>query len=146
MYPQLEIDLKKLRYNAQEVVNRCRRCGIDVCGVTKCYWSDPKIAQTYLDAGAKQLGTSRLSQIRKMREAGLKTEYLLLRVPQMCELGEVAELADYSLESDLDVMKALNHECEKRDVVHNGPGRPSRRFLGQGRDGGRLRVRGPFPA
>ena len=119
MYPQLEIDLKKLRYNAREVVNRCRRCGIDVCGVTKCYWSDPKIAQTYLDAGAKHLGTSRLSQIRKMREAGLQTEYLLLRVPQMCELGEVAELADYSLQSDLDVMKALNHECEKRDVVHN---------------------------
>lgn len=118
MYPKLQIDLKKLRYNAREVVSRCERCGIDVCGVVKCYWADPVVAQTYLDAGARQLGTSRLSQIRKMREAGLKTEYVLLRIPQMCELAEVAELADYSLESDLDVMKALNRECEKQDKVH----------------------------
>ena len=119
MYPQLEIDLAKLRYNAKQVVDRCRRCGIDVCGVVKAYWSDPIAAKTYLDAGAKQLGTSRLSQIRKLKEAGLETEYLLLRVPQMCELDEVAELADYSLESDLEVMKALNRACEKLDKVHN---------------------------
>ena len=119
MYPQLEIDLAKLRYNAKQVVDRCRRCGIDVCGVVKAYWSDPIAAKTYLDAGAKQLGTSRLSQIRKLKEAGLETEYSLLRVPQMCELDEVAELADYSLESDLEVMKALNRACEKLDKVHN---------------------------
>jgi predicted amino acid racemase len=118
MYPQLEIDLNKLRQNAREVIRRCERYGIAVCGVVKGYWSDPVLAKTYLDAGAKQLGTSRLSQIRRMREAGLETEYLLLRVPQMCELDDVAALADMSLQSDRSTLQALNHACEKQDKVH----------------------------
>ena len=118
MYPRLVIDLNKLRHNTKEVVGRCSRCGIDVCGVVKCYWADPVIARTYLECGAKQLGTSRLSQIRRMKEAGIETDFFLLRVPQMCELADVAELADYSLQSDLEVMKALNRECEKLDKVH----------------------------
>ena len=118
MYPRLQIDLNKLRSNAREVVRRCERCGIEVCGVVKGCWSDPRVAQVFLDAGAKQLGTSRLSQIRSMRAAGLQTEYLLLRVPQMCELSEVAALADISLQSDLDVMKALNRVCETQNVIH----------------------------
>lgn len=120
MYPQLEINLAKLRRNAKEVVSRCTAQGITVAAVVKGYWADPRMVRAYLDAGAKQVATSRVSQIRKMKEAGIDdVPFLLLRVPQMCELEEVAKYADYSLHSDLSVLQEYNRVCEELDVVRN---------------------------
>ena len=120
MYPQLEINLGILRRNAEEVVKRCEAKGISVAAVVKGYWADPKMVRTYLSAGAKQIATSRISQIKKLKDRGIKdVPYLLLRVPQMCELEEVARYAEYSLHSDLEVLKAFNLVCEKQEVVRN---------------------------
>lgn len=117
-YPLLEIDLKKLAHNAREVLGRCGRAGIGVAAVVKGFAAQPAMARVLQESGAAQLATSRLRHIRNMRQAGLEGPFMLLRVPMQSELGELAELADYSLHSDWDTLKALQEVCRRRKRRH----------------------------
>ena len=117
-YPQLEINLPKLRHNTREVVQRCRRYGISVCGVIKGADSHPDVARAFLDGGATELATSRIEQIIRCREAGIPGPYLLLRVPMLSELEDVVRWCDTSLESDVTVLDALEEACIKQDKTH----------------------------
>ena len=89
-FPRLSVSLPKLRRNASEIVTRCAAKGIDVCGVIKGCTGIPQVARAFLDAGVKQLGSSRLEQIVRCRQAGVPGPYLLLRIPGLSELPEVA--------------------------------------------------------
>lgn len=117
-YPQLEINLPKLRHNTREVVQRCRKYGISVCGVIKGADSHPDVARAFLDGGATELATSRIEQIIRCREAGVPGPYLLLRVPMLSELEDVVRWCDTSLESDVTVLDALEETCIKQDKTH----------------------------
>ncbi len=118
IYPQLVINLAKFRHNAREVARRCEECGIDLCGVVKGYWADLRMVKSYIEGGAVQIGTSRLSQIRRMKAAGIELPFVLLRVAQHCEAAETVELADYSLQSEISVMKLINDEAKKAGKLH----------------------------
>lgn len=119
MYPQLVIDLTKLRHNVREVAGRCEESGIELCGVVKGFRADLRMVDCFIEGGARQIGTSRLSQIRRMKEAGIDLPFVLLRIAQHCEAADVAELADYSLQSELSVMEAIDEEAKKAGKPHN---------------------------
>lgn len=110
-YPCLEIDLEKFRMNVKAVKERCDAAGIKVCGIVKGYWADPRLTEIVAGAGFAQMGSSRLSQIDAMKRAGIKGPFMLIRVPMISELHDVAELCDYSLESSVETLQALNDEC-----------------------------------
>ena len=82
-FPRLEVDAGRIRSNAQQIAARCRARGIAVCGVIKGVNGLPEIVRTYKEAGIAELGTSRIEQIVRCREAGIEGPYLLIRIPEI---------------------------------------------------------------
>ena len=118
LYPQLETDLNIIRRNASEIKRRCEEYGIKLTAVIKGVNADAEIVKAILSTGVEQLGTSRLSHIERCREQGIETSWLLLRIPQMCECADVVRLADVSLVSGFDTVKALETECARQGKTH----------------------------
>ena len=116
MYPRLVCSLPTLKSNICAVTERCHAAGVRVAGVVKGANGLLPLNRLYPESGCDQIASSRLSQIRRCQGLGLPT--MLIRVPMMCELPEVAAICDYSLESDLSVLRALNAECEKQSRQH----------------------------
>ena len=117
-FPRIVIDRDKLRNNCTQIVRHCEARGIAVAGVIKGAGGLPEIARLYRSCGAAQLATSRLEQMELWRREGIPGPYMLLRVPGLSELPEVARLADYSLQSDATTLDALNSVCDEQGVTH----------------------------
>lgn len=117
-FPRIVIDRDKLRNNCTQIVKHCEARGIAVAGVIKGAGGLPEIARLYRSCGAAQLATSRLEQMELWRREGIPGPYMLLRVPGLSELPEVARLADYSLQSDAATLDALNSVCAEQGVTH----------------------------
>lgn len=117
-FPRIVIDRDKLRNNCTQIVRHCEARGIAVAGVIKGAGGLPEIARLYCSCGAAQLATSRLEQMELWRREGIPGPYMLLRVPGLSELPEVARLADYSLQSDATTLDALNSVCAEQGVTH----------------------------
>lgn len=118
-YPCVEFDLDKLVANLAALVERCHDSLIEVAGVVKAVSSLPEIVRVYEESGVKFIATSRISQMRAIREAGIcKKPLMLIRIPMLSELPDVVELCDISLQSDIIVLRALNEEAKKQGKVH----------------------------
>lgn len=117
-FPRIVIDRDKLRNNCTQIVKHCEARGIAVAGVIKGAGGLPEIARLYRSCGAAQLATSRLEQMELWCREGIPGPYMLLRVPGLSELPEVARLADYSLQSDATTLDALNSVCAEQGVTH----------------------------
>ena len=117
-FPRLVVRRDKLRSNFTQVIARCAACGINVAGVVKGVDGQPEIARLYKECGAKQLATSRLEQMEQWRKEGIDGPFLLLRIPGMSELEELPRLADYSLQSDLSTLDALERVCTRQNRTH----------------------------
>ena len=118
-YPCVEFDLDQLAANLAALVERCHDSLIEVAGVVKAVSALPEIVRVYEESGVKFIATSRVSQLRTIREAGLiRKPLMLIRIPMLSELPEVAEVADMSLQSELETLRALNAVCAKRGTRH----------------------------
>jgi predicted amino acid racemase len=117
-YPRLVIDTAKLKVNAEKAIALCSRAGISVAGVVKVAAGDPKLAQVVADAGAAQIASSRLGQLMRIREAGVRAPLMLIRIPMLSEVTELVRVAGYSLNSDIDVLRALNDAAGAAGVIH----------------------------
>ena len=118
-YPCVEFDLDKLAANLAALVERCHDSLIEVAGVVKAVSSLPEIVRVYEESGVKFIATSRISQMRAIRKAGIcKKPLMLIRIPMLSELPDVVELCDISLQSDIIVLRALNEEAKKQGKVH----------------------------
>ncbi len=117
-YPRLVIRRDKLRSNFTQVITRCAREGISVAGVIKGIDGLEDVARLYKECGAAQLASSRLEQLERWRQAGIPGPYLLLRVPGPSELGDLVRLADYSLQSEVAVLRLLETECARQGKEH----------------------------
>jgi len=105
--PTVTVDLSKVRDNARTVVGSLP--GIDVVAVTKVTCGSPQVARAMLAGGARALGDSRLENAERLRAAGLTAPIWLLRAPPPELAGEVVQLADVSLESELETVVALDN-------------------------------------
>lgn len=117
-YPVLDINLGKLKSNATQVISRCNKMGIAVAGVIKGFSALPQMAKAMREAGTAQIASSRLRHFKEIKEAGIPGPYLLLRIPMLSELEGVVALADYSLQSDIKTLNALQLECAAQNKRH----------------------------
>ncbi|WP_205665670.1 ornithine racemase Orr [Anoxybacter fermentans] len=118
-YPLVEIHLDRLRENAEYIVKLAQKYGVQIWGVTKVTCGHPDVARTLLDAGIKAISDSRIENIQRMRKAGVDTYYTLIRIPMISEAETVVQCANCSLNSELDVLKALNEAAGKYNTVHD---------------------------
>ena len=85
--------------NLAALVERCHDSLIEVAGVVKAVSSLPEIVRVYEESGVKFIATSRISQMRAIREAGIcKKPLMLIRIPMLSELLRLcfADQAQYA--------------------------------------------------
>lgn len=115
-YPRLVCDLSRLEQNVKEVTRRCHDEGIRVAGVVKGVNGLEPMAERFVRGGCDQLASSRLSQLEKLGELGLPT--MLIRVPMPSEAEDVVRIARYSLQSDPEVLDAIEAACLRQGKTH----------------------------
>ncbi|MBQ9646809.1 MAG: alanine racemase [Oscillospiraceae bacterium] len=117
-YPQLEVDLGKLKENLTALKERCQDSFVGIIGVVKGVNAWPAVVREFDAAGFSYLATSRVDQLRKMREQGVQTPLMLIRIPMRTELADVVSLADASLQSDMDMLRATDAEAARQGKTH----------------------------
>jgi ornithine racemase len=115
-YPRLEISLQKIRHNTETLVRMCRKSGIRVAGVTKAFCGNREVASAMVAGEIDALADSRLENLQRYKD--FKLPKLLLRLPMISQASEVVEIADISLNSELETIKALSREAILQDRVH----------------------------
>jgi predicted amino acid racemase len=116
--PYLTIDLDAIEANARAVVGLCAEHGIIAVGVTKGVCGHAEVAKAMLRGGIAAIADSRLTNLRRLRAAGIGAPIMLLRVPALSAAAEVVETADISLNSELVVLEALSNAALTRGTVH----------------------------
>ena len=116
--PRLEIELDKIVHNVRELTALYASKGICVTAVTKGVCGSPEIASALLRSGISSLGDSRIANIRRMREAGLNAQFVLIRSPMPSEVEQVVELADVSLNTEISVIRLLARHAARRGKIH----------------------------
>jgi len=112
----IEVDLKKIKHNAEVLVSLCKKYGIEVAGVTKSFCGHPDIARSFVEGGVKFLADSRIENLIRLKD--IKIPKILLRLPMISEAEAVVEYADISLNSELETIKALSKASIERGITH----------------------------
>jgi predicted amino acid racemase len=118
-YPYLTIDLAKIEHNTRTIVALCGKYGIEVTGVTKVTCGNPDVARAMLRGGATSIADSRFENIQRLKDAGIQTTFMLLRIPPLSGVDKTVELADVSLNSELSVLEGLSKAAAQRNKVHD---------------------------
>ena len=78
-----------------------------------------KIAQLFSKYDIHSIGDSHLQNIKKMKKAGINAKFMLLRSPMLSEAEEITAVADYSMNSEITVIKSLNKFSAKLNKIHD---------------------------
>src|SRR6056297_278742 len=116
MYPAIKINLKNIKRNAQYLKELCGQKGVEVAGVTKVVCANPDIAKELLNAGITMLADSRMQNVVKLRNAGIETPLMLLRIPMMTEINQIVDYVDYCMISELDTLKEIVNKKGGRET------------------------------
>lgn len=117
--PRVEINLAKIAHNAKKLVEIYGSKHIELMGVTKTVCGAPKIAKILLDQGICMLADSKVANLQKMREGGIKANFVLLRSPALSEIHSVIKNADISLNTELSIINRLSETALEYNTVHN---------------------------
>ena len=117
-YPRMTINLAQIRHNADLIADKCAKFGIKVAGVNKVTWGDGEVAQVMDASKLAEVASSRTAQLEKMKKAGVTKPLMLIRVPMASEADRIVKVADISLQSDLDVLRAFNRAAEEHGRKH----------------------------
>lgn len=123
-YPELIINHESIKYNASIVNKWCEEHGITFVGVVKGFNGELSVCKDYIECGAKVLASSRLWQLKNIREAGLKgldgndIPLMMIRIPMLTEIDELVQIADYSLVSEEATINALNEAASRHGKKH----------------------------
>lgn len=117
-YPELIIDLNKLRQNVARVVQKCSDCGVEVAGVIKGCTGLPECAAQFERAGVRFMASSRLEQLEPLKSFDMQTPLMLIRIPMLSEAADVVRITDISLNSEVEVLRELDRQAGIQDRIH----------------------------
>ena len=118
IFPQIEINLKKIKENAEKILDLCHKGGIEsVFLVSKVLAGDKKIINEIAGLGFTHLADSRIENLKIYSDINLPK--VLLRLPMISEIKAVIEYADLSLNSEIEVIRLLNSEAKQQNKVHD---------------------------
>lgn len=116
--PRIEVDLGKIRDNTQTIAGRLGLRGIGVTGVTKAVCGHPEIAQAMLDGGAAGLADARISNVQRLRAAGMTGPITLIRTPMLSQADQVVQSCEVSYNTETLVISALAAAAIRTGKVH----------------------------
>lgn len=86
-------------------------------GVSKAVLGDPSIAKAMIQGGVKFIADSRLENIQKMKNAGISTQFVLLRTA-LSQAESVIRNVDISLNTEIETVKKLSHYAKIYNKIH----------------------------
>jgi ornithine racemase len=110
------VDLRAIEENTRDLVRRLP--GIDVVAVAKVTCGNHAVGMAMRRGGATALADSRLVNLAKLHAAGVPGPFWLLRAPTPAQADEAVRLADISLESEIDTVRALDAAAGAQGRVH----------------------------
>ena len=116
--PILEIDTKKVTENVKKLHDFCARRGVELTFVTKGFSAWPEVIRAALAGGITSFADSRLKNIRAAKQAIPGLKYLLIRIPAIMEAEDVVRWADWSLQSQIEVIKAVSEAALRQGKIH----------------------------
>ncbi len=117
-YPMLEFNLKKLYNNIKIVTKLCEDNGIKVAGIIKGFGGIAEGAEEMVKGGCYQIGSSRIEQLKALKDRGFDMPLLLVRIPMMCESEDVVKYSDISLVSEKETLNLLNKEAKAQNKIY----------------------------
>lgn len=123
-YPALTLDREAMLFNTKKMVAWCNEHGIIVAGVIKGFNAWKEGCEEEARGGVKMLASSRIEHLVSVKEMNLKTvdgvdmPTLLIRIPMMSEIEDTVKYSDYSLNSEVATLDALNEEAKKQGKIH----------------------------
>lgn len=117
-YPRLEIKLSHIEKNIREIVKLCKNSEIDVTGVIKGYNGIPSVSKSFVENGCINIGSSRINQLKVMKDIDNNIETMMIRIPMLSEIDDVVKYSDISLNSEIVTIKEINDKCEKLGKTH----------------------------
>jgi len=116
--PMLEIDLDKIKYNANQVVEKCHQQQIDVIGVTKGFSAMHQIVSAMVEGGIDGLADARMENVIELRKRGFTLPITMLRLPRLSSVTKVVQHTNTSINSEITVIKALARAAKKLKKIH----------------------------
>ncbi len=114
-YPQICADLKKIKHNVDQLCSLCAENGVSVAAVTKVVCADEKIVRVLENSAATMLADARTENLAQLYT---KKPKLLLRAPAPDEAEETVRLADISLVSEIETIRALGNAARLAGKTH----------------------------
>ena len=117
MYPQLVIDRKKLRHNAEALCRMAMEHGVtDMAFVTKAFSADEEMVRTIMEAPCRYMADSRIENLRRFSDLG--KERILLRLPMLSQVEEVVRHAEISFHSEEKTLRAIDAAAQRLGKIH----------------------------
>ncbi|MFA5525281.1 MAG: alanine/ornithine racemase family PLP-dependent enzyme [Acholeplasmataceae bacterium] len=115
MYPKITIHIGHYKDNLRYLINMLKRHDITLVPVTKVFLADQKLVDLINETDIPYISDSRIDNLKKMITNKKK---ILLRIPMLSEVKEVVQYADLSLNSEIEVIEALNQEAKRQGKKH----------------------------
>ena len=117
-YPMLEIHMDRIKENVNNVHTLCQRSDVALTGVVKGCNAIKEVAEMFIDEQYHSIGSSRISQLKKLKKSGIEYPMMLVRIPMLSELDDVVDYAEISLNSDKETLIKLNEICKIKNKSH----------------------------
>jgi predicted amino acid racemase len=115
--PRIEISLSKIRDNARMLCELYGHRGISLMGVSKAVLGEPSIVEAMIQGGVRFIADSRIENIQKMKNAGISTQFVLLRTP-LSQAEAVVTSVDISLNTEIETIKQLSYYAKLHNRNH----------------------------
>jgi len=115
--PRIEIALSQIRDNARMLSALYGQKGISLMGVSKAVLGEPSIVEAMIQGGVKYIADSRIENIQRMKNAGISTQFVLLRTP-LSQAESVVKYSDISLNTEIETIKKLSCYAKAQKKIH----------------------------
>jgi predicted amino acid racemase len=115
---RLVIDFDALHHNIRTVDKWVLDHGASWSLVTKAMCGHEDVLQGLAESGVRSMADSRLSNLSAIRNLAPTIETWYLRLPHYPALEKVVRLADVSLNTEFEIIEALNKEAKRQDKIH----------------------------
>ncbi|MDL2253910.1 alanine racemase [Ruminococcaceae bacterium OttesenSCG-928-I18] len=116
--PMLTIDAKVIRQNIQILGDIAEKQGVKMAAVVKGFHNIDGITDVFIEAGLRQIASSRLSHLEQVKKRHPGAETMALRIPMLSEVEMLVRSADISLHSERETLRVLNREAKRQHKTH----------------------------
>jgi len=116
MFPKMTINVNYYKDNLRYMMNLLKRQHIKLVPVSKVFRAEQPLIDVINQTDIEVIADSRISNLKQMVTQKKK---MLLRIPMLSEVPDVIEHTDISLNSELEVIEALNEEARRQKKIHS---------------------------